>query len=224
LLSFQAEVLKETYDFKTFYSPEKWQPMLEEADYQEMEEDMKKAKAAKWATKTQRQLDMEDDEEGAFSDNLDEIQAQFDTDYEAREVPVADVLLDAESADMAASADRNEAANEAVSNGGENSAEAEKVAAWMDVIGDDFQFSQKETGNDDDPHDFFKSLLPSELDSDKQTQIVKRQTQPINLSPNRPNAHSQDFVVKDEERKKRSADGDDDYSNVAMVSQLFTLF
>ncbi|OWA55672.1 hypothetical protein BV898_20060, partial [Hypsibius exemplaris] len=87
------EQVKETYDFDTFYRPDKWQPMLEDADYQEMEEDMKRVKSAEWANELKKsQLDLDEDEEEDEKATETENQASFDQetffddlDYEAKE-------------------------------------------------------------------------------------------------------------------------------------------
>ena len=64
----KEEELKDVYEFNSFYNPEKWEQMLDDSDYDELDQEMRKIKAARWRTKT-KDADGEEELDVAATDD-----------------------------------------------------------------------------------------------------------------------------------------------------------
>ena len=205
--------------------------MLEDADYEEMEADMRKIKASQWANDAaaNTELDADDDDDENHDDQSDKQpqlanndgQSLDEYDYEAKAVPVVTVQLDSQSEEVAANAAEADLVHSAASSEARNAETADKVAAFMDVMapGESSELAAKVEKEDEKrfgTFQFFRSLLPGGADREDATEekaaneVNEKQSSDVDAMNGEQDG--------EEMRKKRLAGGefddDDDYKTL----------
>ncbi|GAV09294.1 hypothetical protein RvY_18861 [Ramazzottius varieornatus] len=210
----KEEELKDIYQFNTFYNPKKWQQMLEDSDYEELDQEMRKIKSARWQDNQKEEEDELDVDEEA-----DVMSGEFDDDddYVAMEVAAAKVQLDEQSAEsVRVNKEQMAEEEEAASNDDEKSAEtADKLARWMDIVAGGPDFTGQEEGDKDqkaatfDLYTMFSSHWPP-----KKEAVVEGETKEVDLLD-----MDDDRLHEENVRRKRSYQTfDDDYSSAVVFN------